>query len=241
MAQFEAAVRGISDACRALRDPGRLRKRLLLQRDGRPRDPADADRRDGGPARGRGEARALAVPRARATRSRSSATTRDELGGSEFLRTVRGPRRGAVPGGRPRRRAAARRRSSRISREEGRLASAHDLSDGGLAVALAECAMSSGLGADGRAGRRLRARRPLLFGESTGRALISFSPGARRPPSARAAGAGGRPLRSDSAASAARGSRSPQQGRVLLDEDLDRADGALAGRVPPAIESADLL
>ena len=35
------------------RDPGRVRQRLLLQRDGRPGDPADADGRDGGPARGR--------------------------------------------------------------------------------------------------------------------------------------------------------------------------------------------
>ena len=47
MGQFEAAVRGIADACRALETPGRLRERLPLQRDRRPRDPADADRRHG--------------------------------------------------------------------------------------------------------------------------------------------------------------------------------------------------
>ncbi len=55
------------------------------------------------------------------------------------------------------------------------LASAHDVSDGGLAVALAESAMQGGIGAtislDGAARHSA-----LLFGETTGRAVITFAP-----------------------------------------------------------------
>jgi phosphoribosylformylglycinamidine synthase len=58
--------------------------------------------------------------------------------------------------------------------EERRLASAHDVSDGGLAVALAECAMESGLGVEIRLEPGLRPS-ALLFGETTGRAVITFS------------------------------------------------------------------
>lgn len=59
--------------------------------------------------------------------------------------------------------------------EERRLSSAHDVSDGGLAVALAECAMPSGLGAEVSLESPLRAS-SLLFGETTGRALVTFLP-----------------------------------------------------------------
>jgi phosphoribosylformylglycinamidine synthase len=75
---------------------------------------------------------------------------------------------------------------------ERRLASAHDISDGGLAVALAECAMTSGLGVDVLLAPGLR-RSALLFGETTGRALVAYSPG-EETPIREAAGAGGVPL-----------------------------------------------
>jgi phosphoribosylformylglycinamidine synthase subunit PurL len=55
-----------------------------------------------------------------------------------------------------------------------KLASAHDVSDGGLAVALAECAMKSGLGAEIALDSPIRPS-ALLFGESTARVLITFS------------------------------------------------------------------
>ena len=55
------------------------------------------------------------------------------------------------------------------------VSSAHDISDGGLAVAAAEGAMQSGLGASIVLDSAVRTS-ALLFGESTGRALISFAP-----------------------------------------------------------------
>ena len=55
---------------------------------------------------------------------------------------------------------------------EGLVESAHDLSDGGLAVALAECALSSGVGASVKLNQADDARR-LLFGEDASRILLS--------------------------------------------------------------------
>src|SRR4029077_11929304 len=51
----------------------------------------------------------------------------------------------------------------------------HDVSDGGLAVALAECAMKSGLGAVVELDSTVRPS-SLLFGEPTGRAVVTFAP-----------------------------------------------------------------
>ncbi|HLN92768.1 MAG TPA: AIR synthase-related protein, partial [Thermoanaerobaculia bacterium] len=100
--------------------------------------------------------------------------TRDELGASEFLRTVHGRDDGPCPEVDL---AAERRLVDLLVRlaGEGRLASAHDVSDGGLAVALAECAMESGLGVDVRLDAPVRPS-SLLFGESTGRAILTFDP-----------------------------------------------------------------
>ena len=105
-----------------------------------------------------------------------------ELGASEYLHTIHG-----VVAGRP--------PSCDLAREralidtlveaigEGALRSAHDVSDGGLGVALAECAMMDRermIGADvdlgAWAGLPLRA---LLFGEAQGRAVVSAPTAAR--------------------------------------------------------------
>jgi phosphoribosylformylglycinamidine synthase len=99
--------------------------------------------------------------------------TRDELGASEFLRSVHGRDEGPCP---EINLDAERRLIDLLVRlaEERRLASAHDVSDGGLAVALTECAMESGLGVEIRLEPGLRPS-ALLFGETTGRAVITFS------------------------------------------------------------------
>jgi phosphoribosylformylglycinamidine synthase len=64
-----------------------------------------------------------------------------------------------------------------LAAEEGLLQSAHDCSDGGLAVALAECCFSShgraGLGASVELGGGLPAADE-LFGETPSRVLVSF-------------------------------------------------------------------
>ncbi len=100
----------------------------------------------------------------------------DELGGSEYLLTIHGVVAGAPP-------------ACDLSREHalvetlvesiaaGLVHSAHDVSDGGLAVALAECAIGDrehqfGLDADMSAWPQLQVR-ALLFGEGQARAIVS--------------------------------------------------------------------
>jgi phosphoribosylformylglycinamidine synthase II len=172
MGQFEAAVRGISDACRALDIPvvsGNVS--FYNETDGRAIPPTptvgmvglleDVEKRVRMPFRGEGDVIALL------------GETGDELGGSEFLRVVRGRDEGPCP---EMDLPAERRLTDMLARnaESGRLASAHDVSDGGFAIAAAECAMTSGLGADIALEADVRPS-SLLFGESAGRAIISFA------------------------------------------------------------------
>src|SRR6266542_4331981 len=173
MAQFTAAVRGISDACRAFDVPvvsGNVS--FYNETDGRAIPPTptvgivglleDVERRVRVPFRAAGDVVALL------------GSTRDELGGSEFLRTVRGRDEGPCPEVD----LEAERRLVHLLvalAKHRKLASAHDLSDGGLAVALAESAMKSGFGVAIACDSNVRPS-ALLFGESTGRALFSFDP-----------------------------------------------------------------
>jgi phosphoribosylformylglycinamidine synthase subunit PurL len=60
---------------------------------------------------------------------------------------------------------------------QGILASAHDCSDGGIAVALAECCIAAGAGARISLAQRDRARpAEILFGEGPGRIIVSLRP-----------------------------------------------------------------
>jgi len=173
MAQFEAAVRGITDACRALGTPvvsGNVS--FYNETDGRAIPPTptvgmvglmeDVASHVRMPFRREGDVVAVL------------GVTRDELGASEFLRAVRGRDEGPCPD-------VDLDHEKRLVdllvtlAEKGVLSSAHDVSDGGLAVALAECAMREGRGAEIALSDGLR-RSALLFGESTGRAVVSFAP-----------------------------------------------------------------
>jgi phosphoribosylformylglycinamidine synthase len=163
--------------------------------------------------------------------------TRDELGASEFLRTIRGRDEGPCPDVDL---AAEKRLVDLLATlaEKGLLASAHDVSDGGLAVALAECAMQGGVGAtialDGAA--RSTA---LLFGESTGRAVISFAPeheaavralaGEKNVPFSAAGWVGGDRLRIDG------------RSKPLVDEPVAALTELWGTAFRRAIEAADLL
>ncbi|MBN1288366.1 MAG: phosphoribosylformylglycinamidine synthase subunit PurL [Actinobacteria bacterium] len=99
--------------------------------------------------------------------------TRDELGGSELLKAVNGSIAGTPPEVRWDEEKAlidclVRAASERLMK------SAHDLSEGGLAVALAECCILGGIGAT----VELEARLPACvecFSESQARALVSVS------------------------------------------------------------------
>jgi phosphoribosylformylglycinamidine synthase II len=98
--------------------------------------------------------------------------TREELGGSEWLRLRRGREAGLPPAVD----LAHERRLQDLLVDgvaRGLVRSAHDVSDGGLAVALAECCFTgpSRIGVRVTLSSRLRLD-ALLFGESTGRVLV---------------------------------------------------------------------
>jgi phosphoribosylformylglycinamidine synthase subunit PurL len=102
----------------------------------------------------------------------------DELGGSEYLKRIHGLKTGKSP----RMDLAFAKRISDFTLEiirNGLVKSAHDCSEGGLAVALAECCMSNGdamIGASidlGAFGERLDAA---LFGETQSRVIVSCAP-----------------------------------------------------------------
>lgn len=96
----------------------------------------------------------------------------EELGASEYLRTIHNIRRGPVP-------------SIDLEKEKkyqqglldliqkGFVQSAHDCSDGGLAVAIAECCFEKEIGASITLQDNMR-KDALLFGESQGRFIISI-------------------------------------------------------------------
>ena len=102
----------------------------------------------------------------------------DELGGSEYLKRIHGLKTGQAP----RMDLTLAKRISDFTLEiirKGWVKSAHDCSEGGLAVALAECCMSNGdalVGASidlGALGARPDA---VLFGETQSRIIVSCAP-----------------------------------------------------------------
>jgi phosphoribosylformylglycinamidine synthase subunit PurL len=101
-----------------------------------------------------------------------------ELGGSEYLHTIHGVVAGAPPScDLNAERALIDALLESIAQDD--VTSAHDCSDGGLAVALAECSIGSrahALGADVDLGAWTSLPlRALLFGEAQGRVLVSTS------------------------------------------------------------------
>ncbi|NOT44814.1 MAG: phosphoribosylformylglycinamidine synthase subunit PurL [Acidobacteria bacterium] len=167
-------------------------------------------------------------------------TSRAELGGSEYLKTVHGLVRG-VPPVLDLAAEAALQRLLVAAAAQGLVRSAHDCAEGGVAVTLAECCFDTGLGADvdlppaelPAAGFEVVGT---LFGESASRVLVSTAPSSREAllDAARAAGVpaavigrvGGSRIRLAVA------------GVVVIDEALDDAqrlwDGALERELEPA-------
>jgi phosphoribosylformylglycinamidine synthase len=106
-------------------------------------------------------------------------TTRDELGAGEYLATILGRDEGPCPSLDF---ASARALVNMLLEtvRDGMLSSAHDVSEGGLAVALAEAAMGPrGLGADVNVKTPLSSTR-VLFSQTAGRALVSLPAGRER-------------------------------------------------------------
>ena len=107
--------------------------------------------------------------------------TREELGGSEFLAVVRDRVAGRPPDPRLER-AADLVDFLLTSARRGLTRSAHDVSEGGLAVALAECALRAQggpLGVDAALDADGVSATAALFGESQARAVLTCRPGDR--------------------------------------------------------------
>ncbi len=188
------SIRGLGDACRGLGTPvvsGNVS--LYNETEGKGIHPtpmiamvgliADPAKAVGQAFRGEGDVVALLGSQAA-----------PDLGGSEYLKVIHGQ----VAGGVPRLDLEAEKRlcGLLVALAEGSLLrSAHDLSQGGLAVAAAECCISG----EEPVGATLSLPEgdvPLvakLFGESPSRALIAFSP-EKQPAVARAAAVSGVPL-----------------------------------------------
>ncbi|HEX2386508.1 MAG TPA: AIR synthase related protein, partial [Candidatus Binatia bacterium] len=103
--------------------------------------------------------------------------TREELGGSEYLKIVHGLVKGTPPWIDLRLERAVQQTCLKAA-EKGLLRSAHDVSDGGLAVALAECCVG---GPEKPIGARIELRDmvrgdALLFGESQSRIVVTVKP-----------------------------------------------------------------
>ncbi len=105
-------------------------------------------------------------------------TTRDDLGGSEYLKVIQHREQGSPPILNLETEKAIQDFVLQVI-QEGLVQSAHDCSDGGLAVALAECCVS-GPGIARGAVVKLRLdslrRDALLFGESSSRVILSIKP-----------------------------------------------------------------
>src|SRR5262245_35490970 len=104
--------------------------------------------------------------------------TRDDLGGSEYLKVLHHREQGSPPFLNPETEKAVQDFVLKAI-QEGLVQSAHDCSDGGLAVALAECCVSAPSekrGAVVKLSLDIARRDALLFGESQSRVVLSVRP-----------------------------------------------------------------
>ena len=165
---------GHGGGLRGARHAGRVRQRLALQRERRPADPPDARRRlrrRAGAGR-RGGARGAG----RRERDRCSCSARRRR--PTTAPSGRRSSRASAPGASPRStcpRCAGSATCSASSRARACSRSAHDVSDGGLAVALAEIALACGSGLEATIDPGEDAA-ATLFGECCGLVVVSCAP-----------------------------------------------------------------
>jgi phosphoribosylformylglycinamidine synthase len=163
--------------------------------------------------------------------------SRDELGGSEFLHVVHGLNCG-LPPALDLSREAALQRVLVDGAATGVIRSAHDCSEGGLAVTLAECCFDSSLGVDvdvpGVAAVAGYVDTATLFGESASRAVVSVSP-SKAAVLLDAAAAAGVPAARIGRVSTER-IRMSVDGRRVVDEPLIEAERLWSGAIASYFE-----
>jgi phosphoribosylformylglycinamidine synthase II len=184
--QLEQVIRGMSAACAALGTPvisGNVS--LYNETLGRAVYPTpvvgmlglidDIDRRCDAPFRQAGDVVALVSGPAAADDTGRLVGRAADLAGSEYLKRAHG-----LIAGQPTidlAHEAAVQRCVLAAIRQGLLSSAHDCADGGLAVALAECAAWGGIGLDAAALEVAGRLDAALFGEAQSRVVVSLPPG----------------------------------------------------------------
>jgi len=236
MWQLAEAIRGLGDAARALQTPvvsGNVS--LYNETDGRPIHPTPVVAMVG-----------LLAPWERFAVSHFRepgrevvllGDTREELGGSEWLALRRGREAGLPPApDLP----AERRLHGLLARgvAAGWIETAHDVADGGLAVALAECTFTA---PDGRCvGAEIELADPLrpdalLFGESPGRVVVATT---RAPELLAAAREAGVPARRVGATGGERLVVHPPDGTPWIDAPVARLRELWSRALPRRLEAA---
>ena len=150
--QLTESVAGLGEACRAPERADRRRQRLALQRGRHRADLPDARDRHGRPPARRRPRRAARV-RQRRRRARPGRAVRPIPGGLGAGQAARPAAARRPARDRPRRRRPRRSRPCATPSGRAALSSAHDVAEGGVAIALAESAIAGRLGAAGRARR----------------------------------------------------------------------------------------
>jgi len=161
--------------------------------------------------------------------------TREELGGSEWLSLRRGVEAGRPPGvDLPHERRLAELLQATIA--AGLVESAHDVSRGGLAPALARCAIAgpARIGADVTLADAIRPD-ALLFGESTGRVIVTSADPDALIERARAAGV---PATRIGTTGGERLRIAPAQGAAWIDAPLAELHAIWSRALPRRLEAA---
>ena len=174
-ASSSMAIKGIGEACRALDFPIVSGNVSLYNETNGQRHPADADDRRRRPARRLVEDGAHRLcRRGRADPAgRRAASAGAPISASRSICATSTAARDGPP---PPVDLAHEKRVGDFVRElirDGVATAVHDISDGGLAVALAEMAMASGIGADGRPRSPTSIPIPHFFGEDQGRYVVT--------------------------------------------------------------------
>jgi phosphoribosylformylglycinamidine synthase len=182
MWQFAEVVKGMAEAARALKVPV-ISGNVSLYNQG-PKgaiDPTPIVAAVGLLEPVRGELRPVAQWfQGAGDRVYLAGATREELGASEYLQVIHGLKKGPPPRLDLQAEARLQKFCVRAARK-GLVRSAHDLSDGGLAVAAAECCITGERHGHAAVGAVLEFKAKgradaLLFGESASRALFSVAP-----------------------------------------------------------------
>ena len=255
MWQFEQACLGIAEACRALDTPvvsGNVS--LYNETEGKGVYPTptigmvglmdDCSKKAGLSFRAAGDRVSLIghlLPKAAPAKAGESSPAARSLGGSEYLNSVHGRAAGQPPPLDYDAEKAAQ-RAIREAVRAGLVFSAHDLSDGGLAAALAECGFAGNLGCKlSLAGLAPEGTRKdvLLFGEDGARIVVSHDAAAAQALRALCAAAG-TPFHELGEVAGDRISIELAAGQSILDARLSELKSAWEGALPAILDQGKI-